>query len=1179
MPLGGTVSDNRHAHLSRLHRYASLRDSVRLLASALVALLIAIGVLAVSAVACEGTGGPPSSPPEEELGGSGGNPGAPKLKKIECGDPVNCATGDETQQQTDISIGGRGPGLKVARSYDALEAAAAKTSGSWGFGWTGPYDASLEVGAETATVREENGSAVIFYKSGTEYTQGGWDEARLTKSGTSYIYTLPEQSQLEFNSEGKLVKETERNGNSNTLAYNKSGQLETVTDGDGRTLLFAYNKAGQVESVSDPMKHVIDYTYESENLRTVLIEGKVRWEFEYESPHLLKKITDGRKHSTTFEYNGSHQVVKEVQAGHERKWKYGTKETTVTEPNGAETLEQFNTAEEPTKVVSAKGTGIETTTEYEYNGTTYNLTKMIDPNKHVWEYGYDAEGNKTSEIDPNKDDRKWEYDKKHDVTKETTPEGEATTIKRNAAGEPEVIERPINGKTQETKYAYNAKGDLTEETDPLGDITTFKYDGAGDKEEETDPEKNERKWEYNKDSQIVEETSPRKFVTKTERDERGLPTRVTDPLKHVTEYTYDGDGNVETETDPKKNVTKYEYNEENLPTKVEEPNKTIVETGYDSEGKMTSHTDGNKHKWEYIRNKLEQVTEETNPLKHVTKKTYEKAGNLETVEDPEKNTTTYKYDESNRLKSISYSTKEPSEVTFEYNKDGKVKQMTDETGTTKNSYDKLDRLTEYESGAKKAVKYEYNLDNEPMSITYPNGKAITREYDKDARLSKVTDWNKNETGFKYNSDSQLEKTTFPSASKDEDTYSYNEADQMTEVAMLHEGKPELGTLTYTRGPDGEVEKTVTTGLTGAETSEEKYDENSRLTEAHKLAYKYDAANNPQTIEGDAGYTYNEADELEKGPEDTYAYNKDGQRTETVPSKGVTTTTYGYDQAGNLTSVKRPEETPITKIEDSYTYNGNNLRQTQDINGTTANLTWDTAESLSLILNDETNNYVYGPENIPVEQIPESGETQDLHHDQQGSTRLLTKENGEKETAYTLNPYGSTKASTSKGGAKTPLLYDGQYTSIDSGLIYLRARTYDPQTAQFLTVDPTLEATEEPYSYAKDDPADRTDPAGLCQQPIPPIAIPPIVWSVACSVLKAKENAALKKAAFYKNSAAKVAKTLANIEAKAAKSGKPGAFEKEIGLYTALKIAQEGKANEANLDAQIAAAEYEELGCP
>jgi RHS repeat-associated protein len=49
-----------------------------------------------------------------------------------------------------------------------------------------------------------------------------------------------------------------------------------------------------------------------------------------------------------------------------------------------------------------------------------------------------------------------------------------------------------------------------------------------------------------------------------------------------------------------------------------------------------------------------------------------------------------------------------------------------------------------------------------------------------------------------------------------------------------------------------------------------------------------------------------------------------------------------------------------------------------------------------------------------------------------------------------SPYGTP---TCEGSATTPLGFDAQYTNTDTGLIYMRARTYDPSTAQFLTRDP------------------------------------------------------------------------------------------------------------------------------
>jgi RHS repeat-associated protein len=59
----------------------------------------------------------------------------------------------------------------------------------------------------------------------------------------------------------------------------------------------------------------------------------------------------------------------------------------------------------------------------------------------------------------------------------------------------------------------------------------------------------------------------------------------------------------------------------------------------------------------------------------------------------------------------------------------------------------------------------------------------------------------------------------------------------------------------------------------------------------------------------------------------------------------------------------------------------------------------------------------------------------------------------------------------------PLFY-GQYTSTDTGLIYMRARVYDPATAQFLTVDPFVGVTRAPYNYGADNPLNNEDPTGL-----------------------------------------------------------------------------------------------------
>ncbi|HEY2717135.1 MAG TPA: DUF6531 domain-containing protein [Solirubrobacterales bacterium] len=1005
------------------------------------------------------------------------------------GDPVDCATGNLSETQTDFEIGGRGVGLDLIRFYSA-QAAAASSLGIFGYGWTNSFGDKLtseESGAKQ-TLTEASGATVTFTKSGAAWLAPSWSQETLTGSTEAgFTLTLPSQTKEKFNGSGRLEAVTDRNGNETALAYNGSGKLETITDPTGRKITLTYNGSGLVEKAKDPMGHEVKYAYEGSTLKSVTLPGEAspNWQFKYDASRRMTSITDGRGGKTTNEYDGSSRVISQTDPA-ERKltFEYTPFHTKITnKTTGAVTDEWFTSNNQPVSVTRGFGTAAATTTTFTYTAAGL-LASRTDGNGDTWSYGYDAAGNRTSEFDPLEHETKWTYNEAHQVLTETKPSGEKTTIVRDANGNPETVSRPApESKTQTVSYEYGPHGELESMTDPLGHVWSYEYDTHGDRTAETDPEGDKRTWAYNEDSQVTSAVSPRgneegaepaKFTTSIERDAQGRSLKVTDPLEGSTKYAYDADGNIESVTDPNGRKTKFTYDADNEQTKVERPNGAIEETGYDGAGQVTSQTDGNKQKTTYVRNVLEQPVEVIDPLERKMTKTFDAAGNLKTKVDPDGRTTTYGYDNANRLKEISYSDKITPNVSFGYDKNGNLTSMSDGSGESSFEYDQLDRLTHSKDGNGDSVSWEYNLGNEPVGLTYPNGKSIARVYDKAGRLESVTDWLGNTTSFAYSKDSELRTTTFPSGTTNVDEYAFDRADRMSGVTMK-KGAETLASLSYTRDKAGQVESLISKGLPGAEEESFAYDENERLKSAGAGSYEYDNANNLTKAPGTTN-AFDKASQIESATGATFTYDKEGERTKRTPSSGPATT-YKYDQAGDLTAVERAEEGETPPIGESFSYNGTGVLVSRTVGLSTTHFIWDLTQAPGLLLSNGEDSYVYGPGGMPFEQISAEEVPTDLHHDQLGSTRLLTNGSGEVAGTFSYGPYGGLVAHT--GTIAATLGYAGQYTLGQSGLQYLRARFYDSATAQFVTSDPIAPVTRAPYGYARANPLANVDPSGYC----------------------------------------------------------------------------------------------------
>jgi RHS repeat-associated protein len=1038
-----------------------------------------------------------SCAPGPPIGGGdtlgGGSKAAPNLENCYRGEPVNCATGNQTEEQTDLVLGGRGPVLHITRTYNSQTAAEAKFPGFWGYGWSGSNNSYLEFDEESGavTVVQENGATVVFELEEGEYVPGPWVQATLVEEGGNYVFTLPNQEKLKFNSEGRLIEQKDRNGNALTFTY-EGGRLMTVKDAAGRALTFSYTE-GKVTSAEDPMGRKVKYGYESGNLTSVTLPGEEtpRWKFKYDASHQLTEMTDGRGGVTKTEYDESNRVKKQTDpVGRVLKFAYGESEglrtTTITEPNGSTTFETFNEAGEPLEVIKAKGTGLERKTTYEYD-SAYRVLKVTDALGHSTTYGYNEAGDRALEKDAEGNETKWTYNATHDVLTEAMPKGEVTTYKRDGKGNVETIERPAPGETtQKSAFKYAANGDLSSATDPLARETKFEYDTYGNLKAEINPAGDKTTWTYNKDGEQLTEVSPRgneegakasEFETITERDTQGRPIKITNPLGYETKFAYDKNSNLESTTNALGQTTKYIYNANDERTKVEKANGNVAEVAYGSMGEVKSRTNGSGYTTKYEHDALVQLTETIDPLERKTKREYDAGGNLKKTEDALGRTIAYAYDNADRLKEVNYSEAATADVTYKYDKNSNIVEMIDGTGTTTKTYDQLGRLTEIKNGAKEVVKHKYDLGNQQTEIVYPNGETVKRAFDKAGRLEKVTDWLGKETTFSYNRDSQKKAITFPSATENVDEYSYNRAGQMTAVSMKKKAVV-LASMTYTRDKLGRVEKSVDTGFSEEAERNYEYDAASRLTKSNGTTFEYDAANNVKKI-SPVTYTYDKADQIATASNATFEYNKVGQRIKSTPTGG-SATTFTYDQAGNL--IKNVSG----GVENTFKYDGTGLRSTETRGASTYPMVWDFTAGLPLLLRRGADYYVYGPGGLPISRIT-AGVASYHHHDQLGSTRILTNSSGEAIGTYRYGPNGALWKQTGTG---TQMGFAGQFRmGTENQLIYLRARTYDPVTAQFLTPDPLAAVSGETYGYAGANPINLTDPMGLipmgCGCPTPP----------------------------------------------------------------------------------------------
>ena len=1042
---------------------------------------------------------------------SAGNPCLPCMLSAAAvgsgGDPVDTSSGAFADSFTDLAISGRGPGAIWARSYSSVMAA---DDGPLGFGWHTGYAAHLVIDGPTGNVivSQENGSEVAFTNSAGTFTTPARIQATLVKSADgTYTFTRRGSQTLRFSSTGVLQSMADHNGETTTLSY-ASGKLSTITDSGGRALTVTWTGA-HVTRVSDPPGHAVAYAYDAAgNLTTITAPDGAVATFGYDSSHRVISMLDPQqqsatsKHPVTMVYDAQGRVTSQTdQLGRVTAFAYagnafssagGT--TVVTDPAGHQRADVYQYGLRMS-TVRGFGTAAASTTTLTYDPATLAVTSTSttgtgDPNVHRTTATYDARGNALTQFDALGRETDRTYNSLSEPLAVTSPNPSAvgparivTTYTYDAKGNQLTKTQPLytsataftNQTTTYQRATTAHPGDITGVVDPLGNVTTNTYDAAGNLTRISSPQGRVTTYTYDSIGRRLTAVTPKGnvtgatpslFTTTYAYDAVGRTVStsvaaVSGPL--LTSQTYDLNGRLATQTDPLGRITSYTYDLGSQLITLTRPDSTTQSTTYWPDGALKTQVGGTSATVNYNEDGLGRVSSIVDPIGRTTSYTYDAVDGVLTTTSPAGQVTTNTYDASGALLTTTYSDGTTGNVTRTYNSAGQPATLVDHTGTTTFGYDSLGRLTSQLTPSQ-TVGYVYNLRDQVTTLTYPDTRTITRAYDADGPVRTVTDWLGGTTTFTYDSNGDWTGTTAPNGVAT--AVARDNPGRLTSLTFTN-ATSTLGSLAYTWDKASHI--TAETSIGVGPSRSLTYDTNSRISADTGTSYGYDAADR-LTTNGTTAQSYDSAGQLTTssgGVAATFVFDSRGNRTRTTI--GSTVTNYGYDQANRLTSYT------VGSTAATYTYNGDGLRVTKTVAGTARPIAYDIAEGMPLILNDGTSSYIYGPGGIPIEQVT-AGVATYLQADQLGSIRLLTAANGTVVGTASYSAYG---ARTRTGTATTPFGFGGQYTDAESGLIFLRARYYDPATGVFLSVDPALTSTRSAYGYASGNPVTGSDPSGLC----------------------------------------------------------------------------------------------------
>jgi RHS repeat-associated protein len=940
-----------------------------------------------------------------------------------------------------------------------------------------------------------------------------------------------------YDARDNILTETNALGETTTYTYNANNQPLTITDPRGHVTAFTYDANGNTTAMTDPTGLATTFTFDTKGSVTSLtMPGGTAYEFT------LDGLTGEKLSQTVRRPNGAiaaHQTFTYNTNGEQ------TGVTDYLVPSGAtdtaaavpvrRTEHGLDAAGRMTsmRMVDAAANLPIVTQSWTYNANGDELT-YTDPLGRVTTTEYDSHGRDYRTLHPDGTTSVLVYNANGDIVSTTNRSGGVMSYVMDELGRQTRVNHVDGSFTTST---YDAAGREITKTDALGLTSTMTYDPAGRLLTLTDPAGNTSTYAYDASGQQIAATDADGHTTTTEYDAAGRPLRTTAPDGTFHEFAYDSAGRLMIETDPMGHTTHRDYDAQGRLVKVTDALGGVTRMEFDTLGRPQRIIDALGRITSYTTDAMGRRTSRTLPGGQSETMTWQNALQLASRTDFNGFTTTFTWDADGNLLEKSADPAHPSlmlphaaaKVRYTYNQfnlpataevlnaagsvihaqswsydaHGRLMSATGPEGTITYTRDAQDRITSTRSATPEGyhAAYAYDDAGRVATVTSHRGAAprthtfawtasgalesshaaagLTHQYTRDA-LQRVTGLSITSAAgaletFTHTYNAASRRTGTSEASGRSIAYNYDALHRLTEEQIAATGSPAPGSLPITPGALGYTFDAV----------------GNRLARASTLTAPAPAAQN---------FTYNANDELTGTTCDLNGNPTAGTADLLAPALGtggvavpaVVGTNDVYDFEDRLLRRTRSDGVTVdlhydatgNRVAKSVTHPGQPGEVTRYLIDSHAPNGWPQAveEHAALNAQSSTLNRVthYGPHGPISQWSPTHGE-QDFVRDAHGSLRaLVDAATGEVTAAADYDAYGIPLATT--GTAASPLGYNGEHYDPDLGLIYLRARFYDPSTGRFLNRDPYQGMMDDPqslhaYHFAHLDPVNLNDPSG------------------------------------------------------------------------------------------------------